>query len=136
MAKGNAPASRRIPSWVRVRLKRLGSLCAHGCAAVAHAAHAEIGRIHRKYRLSRPARIRAWLGGVAKAGVRKVTPSQLHGPLRVKAGAPEQASQRGQATPIRAKLPAEGARAPHGPGQTMADVRQRAREGKPARTQH
>jgi hypothetical protein len=135
MANGNDPTYRRIPYWVRVRLKRLGNLCAHGCAAVAHAAHAEIGRIHRKYRLSRVGRFQAWLGGAAKAGVRKVTPKQMHGPLRVKASAPQQAPSRGQATPIRAKLPAEGARAPHGLGQTMADVRQRARDEKGARKQ-
>jgi hypothetical protein len=78
--------------------------------------------------------IRAWFGNRAKAAVRKVTPKPLHGPLRVKAGAPQrQAPSRGHATPIRATLPEQGARAPHGLGQTMADVKQRARDEKAAR---
>jgi hypothetical protein len=133
MANGNDPTYRRIPYRVRVRLRRLGALCAHGCASVAHAAHAEIGRIHRKYRLSRPARVRAWLGGAAKAGVRKVTPSRLHGPLRVRAA--------------QAKAPTQARTADIPAGQwrkftpltdhtlTRAELRQRARDEKAARRQ-
>lgn len=127
------PAGSHQPLRYRdhIRLRALHKNLHSRFDAVRLAAAGEIQAILRKQR-----GVRAWFGNRAKAVVRKVTPERLHGPLRVKAGAPQQqAPKRGQATPIRAKLPAQGARAPHGPGQTMAGVKQRARDEKAARKQ-
>jgi hypothetical protein len=134
MAKQAEPTHRRIPYRVRVRLKALGRLCAHSSASVAAAAHKEIGAIHRKYLLGRASRMRAWFGNLGRAGVRKVTPKQLHGPLRVKAGAPQQqAPKRGQATPIRAHMPKDGFTPLTDHTLTRAELRQRTKAAKAAR---
>jgi hypothetical protein len=64
--------------------------------------------------------------------VRKVTPSQLHGPLRIKDRAP-QAPSRGQATPIRPHMPANGFTPLTDHPLTRAELRQRAKAARQAR---
>jgi hypothetical protein len=132
MAKQAEPTHRRIPYRVRVRLKALGRLCAHSSASVAAAAHKEIGAIHRKYLLGRASRMRAWFGNLGRAGVRKVTPHQLHKPLRLNA-APAKAPKRGHATPIRAHMPKGGFTPLTDHTLTRAELRQRTKAAKQAR---
>jgi hypothetical protein len=91
------------------------------------AAHKEIQAIlHRKRGVQN--RLREWLRSTRNAAVRKVTPRQLHGPLRIAAAAP-QAPRRGQATPLAPTRPRGGFTPPHGFGQTAADLKERARAG-------
>jgi hypothetical protein len=99
--------------------------------AVRVAAHKEIQAILNRKRGIR--RLRAWFADRARAGVRKVTPSHLHGPLRVKAGAPQQAPSRGQATPIRANMPKDGFTPLTDHPLTRAELSQRTKAAKVAR---
>jgi hypothetical protein len=83
--------------------------------------------LHKKRGLQN--RLREYLTQARNATVRKVTPSQLHKPLRVQKRAP-QAQKRGQATPIRARMPKNGFTPLTDHPLTRAELRQRARAAK------
>jgi hypothetical protein len=129
------PAGTHQPLGYRNRL-RLNAAIRHLKSpfhAVRVAAHKEIDAILNRKRGVR--RLRAWLAGRARAGVRKVTPRQLHGPLRVKAGSPQQAPRRGQATPIRPNMPGGGFTPLTNHPLTRAELKQRTRDEKADRKQ-
>jgi hypothetical protein len=127
MAKQAAGTHQPLGYRNRVRLNAAIRHLKSPFHAVRVAAHKEIQAILNRKRGVR--RLRAWLADRARAGARKVTPKQLHGPLRVRAQAPQARKQgSGRAMPI-AEAQAAGRIKPpaHGYGQTMADVKERAR---------
>jgi hypothetical protein len=128
MAKQAAGTHQPLGYRNRVRLNAAIRHLKSPFHAVRVAAHKEIDAILNRKRGVR--RLRAWFADRARAGVRKVTPKPLHKPLRVKAGAPQQAPSRGQATPIRAKLPKNGFTPLTDHVLTRAELKQRTKDAK------
>src|SRR5580693_2049116 len=92
MAKQAAGTHQPLGWYDRLKLKAAWKHLRSPFHAVRLAAHKEILAILRKQRGIRN-RMRAALANTARATVRKVTPKRLHGPLRVKAQAPQARKQ-------------------------------------------